>query len=251
MPTFSLDTGVVFERSSGKAAQRVQTLEPRLFYLYVPYRQQDALPIFDTVRPDLNLIQLFSTNRYVGGDRVGDANQLAYGVTTRLLDATDGQQFLAATLGQTVRYSSPLVALPGESPGIYDRSDVIGELALNAYRHWSARMGVQWNPNEQRTARSEIVFQYRPEDGKVLNAGYRYRNSELFNIAGFEQADASVAWPIGAHFSTYGGLVYKLQDNAFTEQFAGLEYRSCCWNMRLVAGRSIVTREGDYDTWFE
>ncbi|MBC7982904.1 MAG: LPS assembly protein LptD, partial [Candidatus Obscuribacterales bacterium] len=251
LPIFSVDSGVVFERSSGRTGQRVQTLEPRILYLFVPYRNQDALPIFDTVRPDLNLIQLFSTNRYVGGDRVGDANQLAYGVTSRLLDANDGQQYLAATLGQTVRYRTPRVTLPGEIPGAYDRSDVIGELALTAYRHWNAKIGVQWDSYTKRSARSEFAFQYRPENGKVLNAGYRYRNSSVANIAGFEQADASFAWPIGTNFSSYGGLVYKLQDNSFTEQFAGLEYRSCCWNMRLVVGRSIVTRDGDYDTWFE
>ncbi|MEA3149508.1 MAG: LPS-assembly protein [Gammaproteobacteria bacterium] len=112
MPYGRIDTGLVFERSAGSSGQRSQTLEPRMVYSYVPYRNQDELPIFDTGLPDLNLTELFRTNRYVGGDRIGDANQLAVGLTTRLFDQGSGAQYLSATVGQIRYFSVPRVTLP-------------------------------------------------------------------------------------------------------------------------------------------
>jgi LPS-assembly protein len=115
VPYGRLDTGLVFERDSGSSGQRGQTLEPRMVYSYVPYRNQDELPIFDTGLPDLNLTELFRTNRYVGGDRIGDANQLALGLTTRLFDQVSGAQYLSATIGQIRYFSIPRVTLPEDA----------------------------------------------------------------------------------------------------------------------------------------
>jgi LPS-assembly protein len=112
LPYARLDTGLVFERTAGSQGQRTQTLEPRLVYSYVPYRNQDELPIFDSGLPDLNLTELFRTNRYVGSDRIGDANQLALAVTTRLFDTASGAQYLSATVGQIRYFSIPRVGLP-------------------------------------------------------------------------------------------------------------------------------------------
>jgi LPS-assembly protein len=114
LPYARLDTGLVFERSAGSQGQRTQTLEPRLVYSYVPYRNQDELPIFDTGLPDLNLTELFRTNRYVGSDRIGDANQVALAMTTRLFDTASGAQYLSATLGQIRYFTIPRVGLPLE-----------------------------------------------------------------------------------------------------------------------------------------
>jgi LPS-assembly protein len=274
LPIVSIDSGITFERITGNGA-RIQTFEPRLLYLYVPERNQDELPVFDTSRPDLTLIQLFSTHRYVGADRVGDANQAAYGFTSRLINRADGQQFLSATLGQTVRYSTPKVTLPGEIPGIYDRSDIVGEMALTAFKNWSAQAGLQWNPNQSRAERMEFTFQYRLDGERVINAGYRFRqprslaNSSNIPEQPLEQVHASFAWPAGPQFSAFGRIVYSLRNQLKSggtaqtstsqstrsghaiDQFAGVEYRSCCWNMRLVAGRSLATREGQFDTWYK
>jgi LPS-assembly protein len=112
LPYARVDTGLIFEREAGAHDQRTQTLEPRLVYSYVPYRNQNNLPIFDTGLPDLNLTELFRTNRYVGEDRIGDANQLALGLTTRLFDNVSGAQYLSATLGQIRYFSVPRVGLP-------------------------------------------------------------------------------------------------------------------------------------------
>jgi LPS-assembly protein len=112
LPYGRVDAGLVFERDSGSSGQRSQTLEPRMVYSYVPYRNQDELPIFDTGLPDLNLTELFRTNRYVGGDRIGDANQIAMGLTTRLFDQSSGKQYLSATIGQIRYLTIPRVTLP-------------------------------------------------------------------------------------------------------------------------------------------
>jgi LPS-assembly protein len=112
LPYARLDTGLIFERTAGSQGKRTQTLEPRLVYSYVPYRNQDELPIFDSGLPDLNLTELFRTNRYVGFDRIGDANQLAMAVTTRLFDTVSGTQYLSATIGQIRYFSIPRVGLP-------------------------------------------------------------------------------------------------------------------------------------------
>jgi len=112
LPYARLDTGLIFEREAGSQGQRTQTLEPRLVYSFVPYRNQNELPVFDSGLPDLNLTELFRTNRYVGSDRIGDANQVALAVTTRLYDTASGTQFLSATIGQIRYLSIPRVGLP-------------------------------------------------------------------------------------------------------------------------------------------
>jgi LPS-assembly protein len=249
LPIFSFDTGLTFERDSGSRGQRRQTLEPRLLYLRVPFRQQDNLPLFDTGLPDLNLIQLFRTNRYVGADRVSDANQMSVGVTSRLFDTKSGTQFLSGTLGQTYYFSNPQVHLPGEPIRDSGTSDFVAELSVTAYKNWNAEFGIQWNPEESQYERAEAMLQFKPGPQQVINVGYRFQRDLL------DQAEASMAWPISRQFSVFARYVYSLQDNLSKgeqpqalEKFAGLEYSSCCWRMRLLGRKSVSTRTGEQDS---
>ena len=242
LPTLSLDTGLVLERDTGSRDQRQQTLEPRLRYLYVPYRDQDDLPVFDTALPDLNLVQLFRDNRYVGSDRVGDANQLSVGLTSRLLDADRGRQYLAATLGQSFYFEDPRVRLPDEPVRDRSTSDVVAELELAAFKNWNARFGYQWNPDETQSAKSEVALQYRPAADQVVNAGYRFRRDLL------EQVDVSAAWPISTRWRGFGRWVYSLREEKTLDQFVGVEYSSCCWALRVITRRFVSSRTGDSDT---
>ncbi|MEA3158898.1 MAG: LPS-assembly protein [Gammaproteobacteria bacterium] len=127
LPYARVDTGLVFEREAGAQGQRTQTLEPRLVYSFVPYRNQDELPIFDSGLPDLNLTELFRTNRYVGSDRIGDANQVALAVTTRLFDTVSGTQYLSATVGQIRYFSIPRVGLPQDALSLQGIRDQNGQ----------------------------------------------------------------------------------------------------------------------------
>jgi LPS-assembly protein len=241
-PIFSVDSGLVLERESGSRGQRLQTLEPRVKYLYVPFREQDDLPVFDTAVPDLSLVQLFRANRYVGADRLSDANQLSAGLTTRLLDAAGGRQYLSATLGQAFYFEDPDVRLPDEPTASRSRSDVIAELELSAFKHWSARMGYQWDPENSRTAKSEMYLQYAPATDRVVNAGYRFRRDFI------EQFDVSAAWPISERWRGFARWVYSTREEKTLDHFIGLEYRSCCWAVRLVSRRFVNSRSGDADS---
>jgi LPS-assembly protein len=233
----SFDTGLVFERDAGSRDQRKLTLEPRILYLDVPYRNQDQLPVFDTALPDLHPVELFRTNRYVGADRVSDANQVSAGVTSRLLDAHDGRQFLAATFGQTYYFQTPRVTVPGEVLTTEKRSDFVAQLAVTAFQHWSADAGVQWDPQTQSSQRTQVNLQYKPANDSVINLGYRYQRDV------FEQVELSGAWPIRSRWNVFVRDVYSLRDHVGLERFAGFEYRACCWRVRLGARHYVNSHD--------
>jgi LPS-assembly protein len=235
LPIASFDTGLVFERNPD-AWGRQLTLEPRLLYLYVPYRNQNDLPVFDTAVPDLNLVELFRTNRYVGADRMSDANQVSVGVTSRLLDAHDGRQFLSATLGQTYYFETPRVRLPGEILPTHDTSDLVGQLTVSAFKNWNASFGLQWDPTTSLRQREEIDLQYRPSPEKVINLAYRFQRDLL------EQAEISAAWPVSQHWNVFARGVYSLKDSEAIERFVGFEYSASCWKVRTLLRRFVSTR---------
>jgi LPS-assembly protein len=242
LPFASLDAGLVFERASGSHGQRRLTLEPRALYLYTPFRAQDDLPLFDTGLPDLNLVELYRTNRYVGADRVNDANQISFGLTSRLFDAVSGAQYLAVSVGQAYYFEKPRVVLPDETPSTRDTSDFIAQISVTAYKNWNLEAGVQWNPEDSRSERSQFRLQYRPGGDRVVNLAYRAQRDRL------EQADVSTAWPIGNRWNAYGRVVYSLRDSEMLDRFAGFEFKACCYKLRFVARRFVSSRDGSQET---
>ena len=244
LPFATLDAGLVFERNSGSHNQRRLTLEPRALYLYTPFREQSNLPLFDTGLPDLNLVELYRTNRYVGADRVNDANQVAFGLTSRVFNAKSGAQYLAVSVGQAYYFEKPRVVLPDEPPATRDTSDFIAQLSLTAYKNWNLEAGIQWNPEDTRSERSQFRLQYRPDGGHVVNLAYRTQRDRL------EQADVSSAWSIGTRWNAFGRVVYSLRDSETLDRFAGFEYKACCYRLRAVARRFISSRTGEQDTGF-
>jgi LPS-assembly protein len=241
-PIVSVDGGLLFERSVGSRGQRSVTLEPRMMYLHVPYRDQTDLPVFDTAEPDLNWIELFRTNRYVGLDRLADANQVSLGITSRLFSSASGTRFLSATLGQTLYFDPPRVTLPDEVATDRNASDFIAQVELQAFKNWNVDMGVQWDHELARAEKSEVRLQYRPDPQRVVNLGYRFQRDRL------EQADLSLAWPISRSWRIYGRTLYSLRDKENIERFAGFEYSSCCWRVRAVAREYVSRRSGERDS---
>ncbi len=241
-PAVAVDAGLVFERPATAQGRLLQTIEPRVLYTWVPYRDQDDLPVFDSGLPELDMVRLFSPNRFVGADRLADANQLALGLTTRLLDAEGGRQFLAATIGQQFFFERSRVGLPGAAPETRDSSDLVAELELTAYQNWSVDLGMQWDPDQSNTVLSQATLQYRPRAGSVANLGYRYREGRI------EQWQASVAWAVHRNWNLYGRYIYSLRDSKAIDSFAGFEYESCCWRLRLLARRHVSSRTGQRDT---
>ena len=244
LPIASLDTGLVLERAmaNSKGSRRIQTIEPRILYVHIPHRDQDALPVFDTIIPDLNLVQLFRKNRFLGIDRIGETDQISIGVTSRILDVSTGKELVTATIGQTRYLSDRQITLPGGSPTNSESSDYIAEVRFLLYENLNFDFGHQWGGSSNNTTKSEVRLQYRPANNKVLNLAYRYRRNSI------EQGDLSMSWPIGTHWNFVGRYNYSFRDQKVLEQFYGIEYESCCWGLRLVGRRYISTRDGTSDS---
>jgi LPS-assembly protein len=243
LPVGSLDTGMTFEREAeGDRRSWVQTLEPRLLYVRVPFEDQSALPVFDTILPDFNLVQLFRKYQFVGPDRVADTDQLSFGVTTRLIDAANGRERLTASLGQT-RYLNPqLVTLPDALPTDTDASDYVAEVGVGLRDAWALDVGYQWNSETSSTARSEMRFEYRPKDDRLFGIGYRYRRDAL------EQGDVSLVWPIAQRWRVIGSYSYSFLDKERLEDFVGWEYEACCWRIRMINRNYVSRRTGETDS---
>jgi len=241
VPIASLDAGLHLERLMKSEERRVQTLEPRLLYVHVPFREQSGLPVFDTIEPDLNLVQLYRKNRFLGVDRIADTDQLSVGVTSRIIDVNTGRELMSATIGQALYLSKQGVTLPGELPVIFDSSDYIAAVRFLIYDNLNFDVGHQWS-KDGGTTQSEARLQYRPRSNKILNLAYRFRRQSL------EQGDISWSWPLSQSWNFVGRYNYSFRDDEVLEQFYGLEYESCCWGLRLVTRRYISTRDGTRDS---
>ena len=246
LPIGSVDSGLIFERiiNTGDGSRRIQTIEPRVLYVHVPFRDQAGLPVFDTIMPDLNLVQLFRRNRFLGVDRIGDTDQVSFGVTSRILDVASGKELVTATIGQTRYLSDREVTLPGQSVANLESSDYIAEVRFLLYEHLNFDFGHQWGTGDSGTTQSEARLQYRPSTNKILNLSYRFRRDSL------EQGDLSWSWPVSSKWNFVGRYNFSFRDREALEQFFGLEYESCCWGLRLVSRRHISTRDGTRDSSF-
>jgi LPS-assembly protein len=242
LPVASIDTGMRFERDRGKRGAWIQTLEPRLLYVHVPFVDQSNLPVFDTILPDFNLVQLFRKYRYVGPDRITDTDQLSFGVTTRLIDAADGRERLTATLGQTRYLNAQHVSLPDQAPNDANASDYVAEMSFGFSDTWNLDVGYQWNSDTKATARAETRFEYRPQNDRLFGLGYRYRRGTL------EQGDLSIVWPAAQRWRVIGRYSYSLLESEPLEKFLGWEYEACCWRFRMVGRRYVSSRTGQVDS---
>jgi len=241
LPIASLDSGFTLERIM-KNTSRLQTIEPRLLYVHVPFKDQSDLPVFDTITPDLSLVQLYRTNRYLGVDRIADTDQVSVGITSRILDVSTGRELVAATIGQTRYFTDSNVMLPGQDFVSTESSDYIAEVSFLLNENMNFDLGHQWGASGDGTTRSEARFQYRPSNNKILNLAYRFRRDSL------EQGDLSWSWPVGSNWNVVGRYNFSFRDDEALEQFVGIEYESCCWGLRLVSRRYISTRDGTQDS---
>jgi LPS-assembly protein len=243
VPIFGLDAHTIFERVTNKRGW-LQTLEPRLLYAYIPFQDQSDLPVFDTIVPDLNTVQLFRKNRFVGYDRHGDTNQLSMGITTRLVDAADGDEFMNATIGQIVYFNDLDVTLPDGAPSDSSNSDYLFEFGIKLFDNWRMRLGYQYNTDLQESKLTDVRLNYRASELKIANLSYRFRRDSL------EEIDVSAAWPVTDHWNLVGRYDYSILAHKVLEEFAGIEYNTCCWSIRGLWRRNLTNRTGESDTSF-
>ena len=243
LPIFSLDNRVYFERQTALFGHGyLQTLEPRAFYLYAPARDHDDIPLFDSANRSFRFQELFAENRFTGGDRVGDANQLALAVTSRYLDPRNGATRLRASLGQLFYFEDREVTLRNTAELESARSDIAGELEVSLPGPWTLYSDALWNPDDGSTRQSNTGIQFRGAQRRVANLSYRYTRGSL------AQLDASWLWPLSRHWHLAGRWTYSLQHNRTLEGLFAAEYDSCCWALRL-AWRTLLPDgvAGEYD----
>jgi LPS-assembly protein len=239
LPIYSLDSAVTFERNARfRGRDFIQTLEPRLYYVYIPFRPQDQLPVFDTAVADFSLAQIFTENQFTGGDRINDANQLTAAVSSRLINPGNGEEQLRFVLGQRYYFKEQQVTL-NTTPRDFDRSDLLAAATGKITPYWVTGVSVQYSANTSRMERSNVALRYQPAIGKVMNFGYRFTRDSL------EQVDLSSQWPIGGRWTGLARWNYTLRDKRLLEGLAGLEYNAGCWSARFVMHR-FVSAEQEY-----
>ena len=274
VPIYNVDSGLYFDRNTqlfGKGYR--QTLEPRLYYLYVPEEDQDDIPVFDSGEPNFSYASLFRDNRFTGRDRIGDENKLSLGVTTRWI-APNGFEQQTFSIGQAAYFSDRKVQMPGIE--YEDRDDAKTSTSPYALQHvyrfnrdWRLASDFNWDKNTHSTRSGSTMFHYQPEDdlNKMVNLGYRYSNDTIvydpdtgkwqqggdYGTPGssnyvedyykISQHDFSTIWPLVPQWSAIARWQYDYNQARTLEAFGGFEYDSCCWKLRLVNRYWIATDE--------
>ncbi|MFZ2387725.1 MAG: LPS-assembly protein LptD [Polaromonas sp.] len=251
VPTFSLDSGLQFERDAGFFGRSfTQTLEPRAFYVRTPFRDQSNLPNYDSGANSFNFATVFTENAFVGNDRISDANLLTLGLTSRLLDPATGAEALRVGVAQRLRFDDQKVTLPGGLP-VTDRvSDFLVGASVNWVPQWSFDSTVQYNPKIKQSELASIGLRYNPSNYRTISAAFRRQR----NIS--EQIDVGWQWPIndlwgdkgrdlgagqgqgGGRYYSVGRLNYSRLDKKLVDAIVGIEYDGCCWIGRVVLQRS-------------
>lgn len=242
LPILSLDSGLFLERTARYFGHDfLQTLEPRAYYVYIPYKDQASLPVFDTGLRDLSLDQLFSENQYSGADRVNDARQLTLALTSRLLAANTGVERFKATFGQRFYFSDQRVYLPGQPKRDRGSTDLLLEMSGQITDRWRLTGTLQFNTDDGKTAKANLGGNYRAGPGRVFNIDYRYISERY--AAGLDQLDLSWQWPLKPRWYGLGRINYAFQESRLVEGLLGFEYNAGCWSLRGVVQRLATSAE--------
>jgi len=252
LPTLSLDGRVFLERDfSWQGTGLRQTLEPRLFYLRRPYRDQSTLPIFDSGGIDLSYSQLFSENRFNGSDRLGDADQLTIAAASAIVDQKTGREFGRVQLGQIYYFQSRRVTLPGNSQETEPTSALTGDARIELTPNVSVKSDMRWDPKIDRFDKGNVSLQFHPGERQILNLSYRYRWKEI------AQTDLSILWPLTSKLHLLGRWNRSTRDNRDLETLVGMEYDTCCWKFQLLRRRfvnssinAVSTQTKTNKSWF-
>lgn len=247
LPIISADTGLFFERPSMMAnISHTQTLEPRLYYVYIPSKSQNNLPNFDSSENEFNFTQLFRENRFSGQDRINGANQITTALTTRYIDNENGLERFMLTVGQRFHFSKDEMSLSG---AIHDRdktgSDTLVEVSGDINQNWRMSHFYHFNQALNKSERYSMSLNYHPNPGKLISLRYLYdRDEEIYSgeYGKLSQIDLGVHWPIGQKYSVVARQNYSLADHMSLEQLLGIEYRDNCWALRMVAQRYVTDR---------
>ncbi|MHB1175757.1 MAG: LPS-assembly protein LptD [Sulfuriferula sp.] len=256
VPITSVDSGFYMDRTTRLFGRNYhQTLEPRIFYVYIPYRDQSQIPNFDSGEIDFNFAQMFTENRFAGGDRINDANQITTAVTSRLIEPDSGLERLRVSLGQRFYFAPQKVVLPGGTPTNSTSSDVLASIGGQISQAWRAEAAVQFNTSQGASIRNSISANYHPEPGKALNLSYRsirgtYNSLGASNNDAIRQVDISAQWPLAPRWYGLMRYNYSFVDGRLVEGLAGLEYNAGCWAIRGVLQRIATATSTTSNSFF-
>lgn len=234
LPIFSAESGLVLERDTGAYGQRLtQTLEPKLYYVYIPYRDQSQIPNFESGMLDINFATIYTENQFSGYDRINDANQVTLGLSSRFLNADNGVERLRVGVAQRYYFRPQLVTLPGVPPRTdqHSKSDLLAAISGAIAPHWTAEGGWRYNTDLAQTQQLNIGTRYQPQPGKTLNLSYRY------TVDALKQTDISAQWPLWRQWTAFGRWNFSVLDRRTIEALGGFEYNGGCWAFRAVAHR--------------
>ncbi len=244
LPVASLDTGLKFERDMDFRGDRyLQTLEPRAYYVYAPYRDQNNIPIFDTALLDLSFAQIFTENQYIGGDRISDANQLTLAMTSRFIEESSGLERLKLAIAQRYYFDTQKVTFPGTPARDSKSTDLLALVSGQINHAWRLDSGWQFDTDLGKTIKTTVSASYRPAEGKAASVGYRFIDGSV------EQVDTAIQWPLNRRLYGLFRANYSLKDNNLVEGLTGLEYNGGCWVLRGMLQR-ITTAEKDVSNAF-
>lgn len=258
LPLFSFDSRVFFNRDLNYLGKSLtQTLEPRLFYVYIPEKNQSDIPIFDTALPVFDFDQLFRVNRFSGEDRIGDANQGTYALTTRFLDE-QGQERFNASIGQLLVFHKHEVCINDDcstdSLAGNRVSPVVGQVQYFMNNSWNSSASVAWDPNHSQLNNSTFKLQYQQADQNVVNFWYNYLlDGDPFpgKSRDLSRAGVSLAWRVSQKWNLIGSLYYNLSQSHPQSYVYGVEYDSCCWALRLVQSRTFLNYDANGKSNFD
>ncbi len=259
LPITSIDAGMYFDRHTQiRGESYLHTLEPRVFYLRAPYRDQAGMPLFDTNPMSFSWGALFRDNRYSGADRQTDANQLTTALTTRLISEDDGRERLAASIGQIQYFDDIRVVAGAEQPIKQGKSAWVADVSVSPSDRWTINATYQWDPRLRSEDVASLRARYLFGNNGVVNLAYRYRRNlgvapdadrELRDQ--YEQADFSFLYPINDNWSVVGRYYYSIKDKRPLEQIAGVQWESCCLAVRAIARRYQRNRSEDLNSSFQ
>lgn len=251
LPVFSLDSSLLLERDMEfRGAKYLQTLEPRAYYVYIPYKDQSRIPVFDSAQRDESLDQLFTENNYSGIDRINDANQLTLAVTSRFMDMEGGLERLQVTLGQRFYFSDQRVVLPGQAVRSSDITDVVGLVSGQITRQLRVNAGMQIDTEIGSLSKASLGMQWREGPGRVFNAEYRYTDIEGAPANAVNQLDFSAQWPLAPRWYGVGRLNYSLVEDRVVEGLAGFEYNAGCWSLRGMFHKLATSQSSSVNSFF-
>lgn len=239
LPSFRLKGGMTFERNQGWFGGNAnQTLEPEFQYLYVPYKDQDNIGVYDSTTMRQDYYSLFSDRRYAGLDRISDSNRVSLGVTTRVYDQA-GDERIRLAVAQAFDFVAPRVKLyPSESLATNTRSPLSFEGDAKINEQWFAHAGAQYDMDQSEISSANSALEYRREK-LISQLNYRFvrnANYDLSNtnqVADLNQVGMLLTTPLNDQWHLYGGYYHDLDQGVKVDRKVGLKYDSCCWSINF------------------